>query len=216
MPRRVSDRKGRREEFGGCHAQSCLLGWVGGEVGPKLRPGSFRRRWLSVALVALGVLALAPAGAWAGTPDQQQTSFAAGGAAISGDRHESHAQTFTAGLSGALDRVDLALAQPTSPSVGPLTVEIRNVDDGGAPGTIVLARADVPVASVPPLDQGQAFVEVPLDSPATVVAGGQYAIVAYTGGRDLQLGPRRRRPLRGRIGVRQLRVAAVRVVPEPV
>jgi hypothetical protein len=30
---------------------------------------------LSVALIALGVLGFAPAGAWAGTLDQQQTSF---------------------------------------------------------------------------------------------------------------------------------------------
>jgi hypothetical protein len=139
-----------------------------------------------VALVALGVLALAPAGAWAQTLDQQQTSFAAGSGAIAGPEltPASKAQTFTAGLSGELDQVDLALAQPTTPSVGPLTVEIRNVV-GGAPGTTVLASAAVPAASVPTVDQGLAFVEVPFDSPAAVAAGGQYAIVAYTGGSDV-------------------------------
>jgi hypothetical protein len=141
---------------------------------------------LAVALVALGVLALAPAGAWAGTLDQQQTSFAAGGAGIVGPEltPASRAQTFTAGLSGELDRVDLALAQPTTPSVGPLTVEIRNVDASGAPGTTVLASTDVPAASVPTVDQGHAFVEVEFDSPADVAASGRYAIVAYTGGTD--------------------------------
>jgi hypothetical protein len=156
--------------------------------GPELRPGgrrgSFWLRRLSVALVALGVLALAPAAAFAGTLDQQQPSFAAGGGPIAGPglQPQSKAQTFTAGLSGALDRIDLALAQPSTPSVGPLTVEIRNVVVGGAPGTTVLASAAVPAASVPVV--ALAFVEVPFASPAAVVAGGQYAIVAYTGGTD--------------------------------
>jgi Thrombospondin type 3 repeat len=98
---------------------------------------------------------------------------------------QSKAQTFTAGLSGALDRVDLALAQPSTPSVGPLTVEIRNVDASGAPGPDVLASAVVPAASVPTGGRDAlAFVAVPFASPAVVAAGGQYAIVAYTGGMD--------------------------------
>jgi len=140
-----------------------------------------------VALVALGVLALAPAGAWAQTLDQQQPSFAAGSQRITGPSRgpDSLAQTFTAGLSGGLDRVDLALAQASIPSVGPLTVEIRNVDDSGAPGTDVLASIDVPAESVPiGGNDALAFVEVQFDSPADVAAGGQYAIVAYTGGDD--------------------------------
>jgi hypothetical protein len=147
------------------------------------RSGSFWGRLLSLVLVALGVLALAPAGAFAGTLDQQQESFAAGGGPIDGPvvSPRSAAQTFTAGLSGALDRVDLALARSAS-TVGPLTVEIRDVDAGGAPGTTVLASADVEAASV--LTGARAFVEVPFASPATVAAGGEYAIVAYTGGTD--------------------------------
>ena len=158
--------------------------------GPQLprgeRPGPSWRRWLAVALVALGVLVLAPAGAWAQTLDQQQPSFAAGGEIINGpDRGgDSSAQTFTAGLSGALDRVDLALAQASTPSVGPLTVEIRDVV-GGAPGTTVLASAEVPQPNVPTGgSQALAFVEVPFVSPAAVAAGSQYAIVVYTGGGD--------------------------------
>src|SRR5919109_876106 len=160
------DRKGRREEFGGCHAQSYLLGRVGGRE----------------------VRALAPAGAAAGTLDQQQTSFTSSdiiaGPEPSPDFARSAAQTFTAGLSGQLDQVDLPLAKSIQTD-GPLTVEIRDVV-GGAPGTAVLASAAVPAASVPLGGTQQAvFVAAPFDSPADVAAGSQYAIGAYTGGDDV-------------------------------
>jgi hypothetical protein len=134
-----------------------------------------------VALVALAVLALAPAGAWAQTLDQEQPDFNVNRAVQGPDTGSpiSRAQTFTAGLSGQLDRVDLALVRPST-TLGPLTVEIRNVD-GGTPGTTVLASAvveDVPTGGPQPLG----FVAVEFDSPAPVVADSQYAIVAYTGG----------------------------------
>src|SRR5919109_4396895 len=160
--------------------------------GPKLRPGgrpgSFRLRLLLLALVALGVLALAPAGAFAGTLDQQQTSFTSSdiiaGPEPSPDSARSAAQTFTPGLSGQLDQVDLPLAKSIQTD-GPLTVEIRDVV-GGAPGTAVLASAAVPAASVPLGGTQQAvFVAAPFDSPADVAAGSQYAIGAYTGGDDV-------------------------------
>jgi hypothetical protein len=137
-----------------------------------------------MALVALGVLALAPAGASAGTLDQQQPNFGPAPFAVQGPdtgSPVSRAQTFTAGLSGALDQMDLALLGSTS-NVAPLTVEIRDVDASGAPGTTVLASADVPAASVPTDDV--AFVEVRLASLAAVAAGSRYAIVAYTGGNN--------------------------------
>jgi hypothetical protein len=153
------------------------------------RPGSVWRRWLSVALMALGVLALAPAGAWAGTLDQEQTNTAGGNLIIEGPgpiptgSADSGAQTFTAGLSGPLDQVGLAVAR-NSATVGPLTVEIRDVV-GGAPGPTVLASAAVEAADVPIGGSQQGvFVAVPFDSPAAVAASGQYAIVAYTGGDD--------------------------------
>jgi hypothetical protein len=157
------------------------LPWRGGV------PGGLRRRLLLLVVAGLGLLALAPAGAWAQTLDQQQPSFAGGGEPVTGpDRGgDSAAQTFTAGLSGTLERVDLALSQASTPSVGPLTVEIRNVDASGAPGTTVLASTEVPQPDVPTGgSQALAFVEVAFDSPAAVAAGSQYAIVAYTGGFD--------------------------------
>ena len=148
------------------------------------RPGSFWRRSLLVALMALGVLGLAPADAWAQTLDQEQASFNTN-RAVQGPGTGSpisRAQTFTAGLSGQLDRVDLVLTKSSAATVGPLIVEIRDVDPSGAPGTTVLARTEVPAADVPTGVAQLAFVAVPFDSPAAVEAGSQYAIVAYTGG----------------------------------
>jgi VCBS repeat-containing protein len=158
--------------------------WTAGR-GPRPRSRSLVRGCVSVVLAAGGLLALAPAAAWAGTLDQQQPNFRpASPPAIQGPdtgSTSSMAQTFTAGLSGQLDRVDLALIR-NDDTDGPLTVEIRDAV-GGAPGTTVLASAAVPPASVPTGGPpALAFVEVPFASPAAVEAGSQYAIVAYTGG----------------------------------
>jgi hypothetical protein len=150
------------------------------------------RRLLAALVILAGVALSAPAGASAGGPllDQQQTSVAARGARVQGPlsvNPVSWAQTFTAGRSGALDRVELALVK-TSDTVGPLIVEIRNVDVGGAPGTDtdVLASAEVPAASVPTGGiPALEFVPVRFESPAEVTAGIQYAIVAYTDGSDV-------------------------------
>ena len=137
-------------------------------------------------LVVLGSLVLSAPASATGTLDQQQTERD-NGSSIEGaegpNGQVSEAQTFTAGLSGGLDQVDLLIG--TYPgTVGPLTVEIRNVA-GGAPGSTVLASANVPAAAVPQDDTE--FVGVPFASPAPVVAGTQYAIVATTGGADSYL-----------------------------
>ena len=92
------------------------------------------------------------------------------------DTTQSLAQTFTAGLSGGLDQVDLDIV-PVRYAL-PLTAEIRNVS-GGAPGSTVLASQSVPAASIP---ASLYFVPFTFATPAPVVAGTQYAIVAYTSG----------------------------------
>jgi hypothetical protein len=143
---------------------------------------------LAAALAALS-LVVAAAPATAGTLDQQQTtvndaSGIDGPGPPGGSEGFSVAQTFTAGLTGWLDQVDLFLARFASTN-GPLTVEIRNVS-GGVPGSVVLASASVPAADVPvegtPFPAGYAFVPVSFASPVPVLSGSQYAIVAYTGG----------------------------------
>ena len=144
------------------------------------------RRAISAMGLAMLALALTAAAAPAGTLDQQNEARANCGTEVRGpDRVDaagttggsSAAQTFTAGRTGALDRVDLDLAR--GPSTGPLIVEIRNVV-GAAPGTSVLASAAVPPASVP-VDT-YVFVPAEFATPATVVAETRYAIVAYTTG----------------------------------
>ena len=90
------------------------------------------------------------------------------------------AQTFTAGVSGTLDQVDLQLGRVGDP--GPLTVQVRAVS-GGAVQPTVLASATVPSSSISadtdacPLG---CWVSVPLPGTASA-AGTAYAIVASVG-----------------------------------
>jgi hypothetical protein len=130
---------------------------------------------LGTVTVVCAACAFAPGAALAGTLDQQQTATT-GSSAI--DNTISLGQTFTAGLSGGLDRVDLDMAHEISSAPLALTAEIRNVS-GGAPGSTVLASQSVPAAS---FTGSLAFVPFTFATPAPVVAGTQYAIVAYTSG----------------------------------
>ena len=121
------------------------------------------------------VCVFVPGTAVAGTLDQQQPN--GGGSAFDIDSTQSLAQTFTAGLSGALDQVDLKLSETASGVTLPLMVEIRNAA-GGSPGGTVLASGSVPASAAPP-SGSPAFVPVGFASPASVTAGTQYAIVTY-------------------------------------
>jgi hypothetical protein len=122
-----------------------------------------------VAALFLGVASSASAG----TLDQQQTDFSAGTGTI--DSGQTSAQTFTGGLAGAIDQVDVYLESSGTPTA-PLNVEIRDVS-GGAPGGTVLAGQSVPASSVP---AAGSWVTVNFAIPAPVTAGSQYAIVAYS------------------------------------
>ena len=129
-------------------------------------------RVLGTLSVACAACLLAPGAALAGTLDQQQTV----GASSAGIHSTvSIAQTFTAGLSGGVDQVDLSLLKAGSPTAA-LTVELRDAS-AGMPGSTVLASQIVPEASVP---VAAAFVSINFPTPASVVAGTQYAIVAYS------------------------------------
>ena len=131
-------------------------------------------------LVAIGLSVaglrrvLGPGVALAGTQDQQQSLHDGNGLSIANDSFFV-AQTFTAGISGKLDQVDLALSKNGSP--GPLTVEIRNVS-GGSPATTVLASTGLDSSAVTAQAPPGATVPVTFSAPATVAAGTQYAIVA--------------------------------------
>jgi len=157
-------------------------------IGPACLAAKGTLMRLTIALTAAVCLALPASAAAAGTLDQQQTTVTNGGFIFgpqlqAPDIPFSDAQTFTAGLTGGLDRVDLFLRQFRSNNSVGLTVQIRTVS-GGVPGAVVLASATIAPGAIPALGAPFAFVPVTLSPPAAVVAGKQYAIVAYTGGAD--------------------------------
>jgi hypothetical protein len=114
-----------------------------------------------------------PGAALADTLDQQQP---AGGSDARVQSDESLAQTFTAGLTGGLDRIELLLGAPDSVPTVPLTVEIRD-GSAGSPGTSVLAAGSVAPSAVGSTD---AWVPITFATAAQVAAGTQYSIVAYS------------------------------------
>jgi hypothetical protein len=131
-----------------------------------------RRTKMFLMTAVAAVAALVPAaGASAGTLDQQQTISSECVTVAPGN---SYGQTFTAGLTGQLDQVDLALSSLSL--TAPLTVQIQDGSPTG-PGGTVLATASVPTSAGP---GPEAFVPITFSSPASVTAGTQYSIVAFT------------------------------------
>ena len=131
-----------------------------------------RTRTFLITAVAAAAALIPAAGASAGTLDQQQTLGTFGGLQVNSTA--SKAQTFTAGLTGELDQVDLALSVTTVTT--PLTVQIRD-GSATAPGATVLASASVPTSAV---TGSASFVPATFTSTASVTAGTQYSIVALT------------------------------------
>jgi hypothetical protein len=126
-------------------------------------------------LAAIGCVAslAIPGAALADTLDQQQPVWSNDARIYS---EESLAETITGGLTGGLDRIELPLRTPDSVPTDPLTVEIRDVS-ASSPGTTVLATGSVaPVA----VSSTYAWVPITFAPAVPVVAGTQYAIVAYS------------------------------------
>jgi hypothetical protein len=135
-----------------------------------------RRRALAAALfVSAALLAVVPS-AGAAVLDQSQPGIRSNTVAFVSDSvHD--AQTFTNGLTGALDQVDVAVGRTDLTVNASLLVEIRPLSSG-VPSGPALASASLPAASVPVAFFPSAFLSVPLAPPAPVTAGVQYAIVA--------------------------------------
>jgi len=93
----------------------------------------------------------------------------------------SWAQTFTAGASGALTRVELRLDKEAG-TTAPLTVQVRSVS-AGAPTATVLASKLVPAADLAVAAGSDVPVEsITFATPASIVSGSQYAIVVHNNG----------------------------------
>jgi hypothetical protein len=144
---------------------------------------SVRGAVLPTVIVVCAVCLLVPGAALAGTLDQEQTDGSGPGTVVTAFGPQSLAQSFTAGASGRLDQVDLYLGWDATPTA-PLTVEIRDMS-AGVPD-MVLASESIPASSVP---GALAFVPIIFGTPASVVAGTQYAIVAYTASTDYYIWP---------------------------
>jgi hypothetical protein len=143
-----------------------------------------RSRRLALVGVVMSVLGGA-APASAGTLDQEQPSgpnlLVVGESCpfIGPPCSESlRAQTFTAGITGLLDRVDLVLRLDSGSD--PLTIEIRSVAGNGCPSPTVLASQTVGPRGVPTSGSPD-WTAIALSNPPSIVAGTRYAIVARTG-----------------------------------
>jgi len=126
--------------------------------------------WALAAALLLG----AAGSASAGTLDQQQTTSNVDLGLFS---DISGAQTFTAGVTGAVDQADLDLLRAGTPPA--VSVEIRTAS-AGQPTATVLASGSIPPSAIG--STTGAFVPVTFTPPALVTAGTQYAVVAYSPG----------------------------------
>lgn len=129
------------------------------------------RLLLAVSCFLAATCLLAPGASAAGTLDQSQTSTT--------DRavfpELTVLQTFTAGLTGALDHVDLHLGSRDLDPVDDGLVVSIHASSGTALSATPLASATLPASSVPLTAPD--WVAVPFSSPAAVTAGSTYAIV---------------------------------------
>jgi len=126
---------------------------------------------VSSSVVVVVLLALSSSALSAPTLDQEQPN-SEGGSPVSAWR--SLGQTFTAGLSGILDHVELGMQGAQMPTSGPVTVDIRDVT-AGAPGSTVLGTTDVPGGFV----TGWNSISF-LSQNIAMTAGQEYSIVLYT------------------------------------
>jgi hypothetical protein len=90
------------------------------------------------------------------------------------------AQTFTAGVSGVLDRVSLRLENYTSspPTGAVLNISVQTVI-GGLPSGEQIGTGTIPLSAIPALGSGGDWVDVDIVD-AIVDAGSQYALVLQT------------------------------------
>ena len=157
---------------GPLHRRLAAKGKALGLHGPRQgRPLGHLSLLVSGVLLASASLASVPMPALAvGTLDQSQDVATTG---LSVDTDYSIAQTFTAGVTGWLDRVSIAVGATPDLSEN-LTVEIGDTT-GGVPVAGVLASETIALNVTP--EDGLVRLEIDFSSPAWVMAGTTYAIV---------------------------------------
>jgi hypothetical protein len=131
--------------------------------------------------IAVASMLFVAVDASAGVLDQQYAPADTNGALFSNDFLDV-AQTFTAGVSGTIDQVDV-LVERAAGVTDPLVLEIRTVDGSGVP-TEADAGANILGSGTLTADQfvDDTAVTVSFSLSAAVVAGMQYAIVLRSDG----------------------------------
>jgi uncharacterized repeat protein (TIGR02543 family) len=129
-----------------------------------------------VATLALSMLVSTPAQAVGETLDQVSLvpSYANAGLTTQTRRY----QTFTAGLSGPLARLDLALSKRTLETSEPITVKLLSTNNAGEPNvTEMLAQTSIPARRV---GLNMSWVRVIFANPFSLVSGNVYALELST------------------------------------
>jgi hypothetical protein len=143
-----------------------------------------RRRILLFVLLGVTMMLLSTGVAMAAsTLDQQNTVYAdpynPTGGSFGVDANQRIGQTFTAGISGNLDKVSLygslMAEEPLNPAPGDLTVDIFAVDSSGDPTGSSIGYGSVPATNFTPYNIE--WFDVPLSQPALISSGTQYALV---------------------------------------
>jgi hypothetical protein len=131
-----------------------------------------------VAAIIIGIIsASGVAGASAAVGEvEQQTVGASPSGWVTPQAMWVWAQTFTAGMTGTLDQVDLYLAKYGDPPIG-VSVAIAQVDDQGRPAAWIAGAGLAPEA----VPAEATWVSVPLDPGVPVTASTTYAIVVGSG-----------------------------------
>ena len=109
------------------------------------------------------------------TEDQTQTDYGTGGTGVY--KEGPFAQTFKAGLTGSLTRINIRILKIDS--TRDLIIEIRTTDANGLPTETILATETTPASSFP--NNESIWLTVNFSTPCDVVAETTYALVIKAG-----------------------------------
>jgi hypothetical protein len=134
------------------------------------------KRLILIALMAGLAVSAFPARVAAGTLDQSQANLGAGSLGFGnafGSVYEA-GQSFTAGLSGTLDQVDVDVSRSSGCDPGSgISLAIRTVTDA-MPTDTTLASANLPASTISFINS---WVSLSFAAPTEVTEGSQYALV---------------------------------------
>lgn len=135
-----------------------------------------RRTVLLLSVMATMILLAGSVALAASQLDQEQTEAPL---SVGMDANYPMAQTFTAGVSGSLDKVSVHAYRVGTMEAGDMLVSIQTLDESGLPSGTVLGAGSAPITDFSTNAPG-GWVDISLTQPASVSAGKSYAIVTST------------------------------------